>query len=164
MDEGAAWYGSRPRLRPHCTRLGPSSRERGTALPSFRPMSIVVTVAHLSHCWAKSRSDFYSSLLTIVPADGIYTTSKSSTSFLLTHSACCWATAILTTSPYLPPSQFRGQNSAIDPLCMWLCASSINFLVKWPLNYIFDVAFILNESSVPKKVDNQTHGANSVKS
>jgi len=28
-------------------------RERGTALPpSFRPMSIVATVAHLSYCWA----------------------------------------------------------------------------------------------------------------
>jgi len=29
---------------------GPSSRERGTAAPSFRPMSIVATVAHLSCC------------------------------------------------------------------------------------------------------------------
>jgi len=27
-------------------------RERGTATPSFRPMSIVATVAHLSYCWA----------------------------------------------------------------------------------------------------------------
>ena len=33
MDEDAAWYGSRPRLRPHCTRRGPSSRERGQHLP-----------------------------------------------------------------------------------------------------------------------------------
>jgi len=33
MDENAAWYGSRPRLRPHCSRRGPSSRERGTAPP-----------------------------------------------------------------------------------------------------------------------------------
>jgi len=45
MDEDAAWYGSRPRAMPHCTRWGPSFRERGTAAPSFRPMSIVVTVA-----------------------------------------------------------------------------------------------------------------------
>jgi len=30
MDEDAAWYGSRPRLRPHCNRRNPSSRERGT--------------------------------------------------------------------------------------------------------------------------------------
>ena len=53
MDEDAAWYGSRPRLRLHCTRRGPSSRERGTApLPSFRPMSVVATVAHLSYCLA----------------------------------------------------------------------------------------------------------------
>jgi len=33
MDEDAAWYGSRPRPRPHCTRRGPSSRERGAAAP-----------------------------------------------------------------------------------------------------------------------------------
>ena len=52
MDEDAAWYGSRPRRRPHCTRQGPSSRKRGTAPSSFRPMSIVATVAHLSYCWA----------------------------------------------------------------------------------------------------------------
>ena len=31
MDEDAAWYGSRPRPRPHCTRRGPNSRERGKA-------------------------------------------------------------------------------------------------------------------------------------
>ena len=31
----------------------PALRERGTAPPpSFRPMSIVATVAHLSYCWA----------------------------------------------------------------------------------------------------------------
>jgi len=35
IDEDAAWYGSRPRPRPHCTRRGPSSRERGTAVPLF---------------------------------------------------------------------------------------------------------------------------------
>jgi len=45
-----AWYGSKPRPRPHCTRRGPSSRERGTAAPSFWPMSIVATVAHLRYC------------------------------------------------------------------------------------------------------------------
>jgi len=28
----------------------PPLRERGTAAPSFRPMSIVATVAHLSYC------------------------------------------------------------------------------------------------------------------
>jgi len=50
MDEDAAWYGSRPRPRPHYTRRGPSSRERGTAAPSFRPMSIMATVAHFSYC------------------------------------------------------------------------------------------------------------------
>ena len=52
MDEDAAWCGSRPRPRPHFTRRGPSFRERGTAAPSFRPMSIVATVARLSCCWA----------------------------------------------------------------------------------------------------------------
>jgi len=28
----------------------PAPRERGTAAPSFRPMSIEATVAHLSYC------------------------------------------------------------------------------------------------------------------
>jgi len=37
MDEDTAWYGSRPRPRPHCTIRGPSSRERGTAAPFFCP-------------------------------------------------------------------------------------------------------------------------------
>ena len=35
MDEDAAWYRSRLRPRPHCTRRGPTSRERGTAAPLF---------------------------------------------------------------------------------------------------------------------------------
>jgi len=30
----------------------PALRERGTAPPPFRPMSIVATVAHFSYCWA----------------------------------------------------------------------------------------------------------------
>jgi len=30
----------------------PALRERRIASPSFRPMSIVATVAHLSYCWA----------------------------------------------------------------------------------------------------------------
>ena len=33
MDEDAALYGCGPRPRPHCTRRGPSSCERGTAVP-----------------------------------------------------------------------------------------------------------------------------------
>jgi len=33
MDEDSAWYGSRPRPKPHCTRRGPSSREWGRAAP-----------------------------------------------------------------------------------------------------------------------------------
>jgi len=53
MDEDATWYGSRPRPRPHCVRRGRSfPRESGTAARSFRLMSIVATVAHLSYCWA----------------------------------------------------------------------------------------------------------------
>jgi len=35
MDEDAAWYESRPRPRPHCTRRGSSNRSRGTAAPLF---------------------------------------------------------------------------------------------------------------------------------
>ena len=51
MDEDATLYESRPLRRPHCVRRGPSCpRERGTAPPSFRPMSIVAMVAHLSYC------------------------------------------------------------------------------------------------------------------
>jgi len=52
MDEDATWYGSRPRPRPHCVRRGPSSARKGHSSPppSFRPMSVVATVAHLSYC------------------------------------------------------------------------------------------------------------------
>jgi len=53
MDEDAAWYGSRPRTRPHCPRRGPSSRERGTAAPLF---SVHVYCGHgrpsQLYCWA----------------------------------------------------------------------------------------------------------------
>jgi len=52
-SEDATWYGSRLWPRPHCVRRGPTSPcERDTAAPSFRPMSVVATVAHLSYCWA----------------------------------------------------------------------------------------------------------------
>jgi len=53
IDEDATgtWYGSRPRPRPHCIRRGPSSARKGhSSTPSFRPMSVVATVAHLSYC------------------------------------------------------------------------------------------------------------------
>jgi len=56
MHQNTTWYGGRPQARRHCVRRGPSSypapRERGTAAPSFRPVSIVDTVVHLSCCWA----------------------------------------------------------------------------------------------------------------
>jgi len=36
---------------PHCIRRGPSSAQKGhSSPPSFRPMSVVATVAHLSYC------------------------------------------------------------------------------------------------------------------
>jgi len=42
MDQGATWYWSRPRSRPYCVTLGPSSAlKRGTPAPSFRPMFVV---------------------------------------------------------------------------------------------------------------------------
>jgi len=49
MDEDATWYVD---LGAGHTVLDgfPALRERGTALPSFRFMSIVATVAHLSYC------------------------------------------------------------------------------------------------------------------
>jgi len=50
MDEDAAWYGSRPRPRPHCTRRGPPPAKMAQQPPSFRPTSILATVAHLSYC------------------------------------------------------------------------------------------------------------------
>ena len=51
MDEDATnWYGSRPRHRPHCRRVSSAARKgHSTPPPSFRPMSIVATVAHLSY-------------------------------------------------------------------------------------------------------------------
>jgi len=52
MDEDATWYGSRPRAGHIVLDGFPALRERGTAPPSFRPMSVVTTVAHLSYCWA----------------------------------------------------------------------------------------------------------------
>jgi len=44
MDQDDTWYGRRPRPRRHCVRWGPSSPpQKGdtTALPNFRPISIV---------------------------------------------------------------------------------------------------------------------------
>ena len=45
MDQHATWYGSRPRPRRHCVRWGPSYPKRGTAAPTFRPMSIVARLS-----------------------------------------------------------------------------------------------------------------------
>jgi len=50
MDQDASWYGGRPRPRPHCIRWWPSSPapERGTAAPSFWPMSFVAKWSPIS--------------------------------------------------------------------------------------------------------------------
>ena len=49
MDEDATWYGSRHRRRPHCVRWRPSSStERGTAPPTFQPMSTVAKWSPIS--------------------------------------------------------------------------------------------------------------------
>jgi len=50
MDEYAAWYGSRPRLRPHCTRRVPAPAKGAQQPHYFQSMSIVATFAHLSYC------------------------------------------------------------------------------------------------------------------
>jgi len=53
MDEDGTWYGTEVDLGTgHIVLDGfPSLRERDTVPPpSFRPMSIVATVAHLSYC------------------------------------------------------------------------------------------------------------------
>ena len=42
MDQDTTWYRGRPQPRRHCARWGPSSpTERGTAAPTFWPMSTV---------------------------------------------------------------------------------------------------------------------------
>jgi len=41
MDQGATWYGGRPRPKRHCVRWGPSSPFQKGSTPSFRPMPIV---------------------------------------------------------------------------------------------------------------------------
>jgi len=49
----ATWYGSRPRPNHIVLDRDPAHRRKGySTLPSFRPMSLVATVAHLSYCWA----------------------------------------------------------------------------------------------------------------
>ena len=53
IDQDGSWHGGGPWSNSHWIRRGPRFHERGiAALPSLRPMSIVVTVAHLSYCWA----------------------------------------------------------------------------------------------------------------
>jgi len=47
--EDATWYGSRHRCRPHCIRRVPSAPRKRHSTPSFRPMCIVATIAHLSY-------------------------------------------------------------------------------------------------------------------
>jgi len=65
MDEDATWYGSRPWPRPHCIRRVPSCTRKmhSSPHPSFRPMSIVATVAHLSYI-------LLSSCLYVLPVSG----------------------------------------------------------------------------------------------
>ena len=58
MDEDATWYGSRHRRRPHCIRRVSSAPRKGHSTPSFRPMSIVATVAQLSYYWALVRCSY----------------------------------------------------------------------------------------------------------
>jgi len=44
MDEGATWYGSRPRPRPHCIRRGSSNPRKGHSSPP--PFSVHVYCGH----------------------------------------------------------------------------------------------------------------------
>jgi len=53
MDKDATWYGSRPWPMLHCVRWDPAPhKKRGQppGPPSYRPMSIVATVAYLTFC------------------------------------------------------------------------------------------------------------------
>jgi len=53
MDQDATWYEGKPQAGQHCVTCGHSSTPQGAQQPpSFRPMSIVATVAHLSCCCA----------------------------------------------------------------------------------------------------------------
>ena len=53
MDHDGTWYEGRLWTGQYCVLdADPAAPPRGTAPPSFRPMSIVATVAHLSYCWA----------------------------------------------------------------------------------------------------------------
>ena len=65
MDGDATWYGSRSPRRPHCIRRVPSCTRKmhSSPHPSFRPMSIVATVAHLSYI-------LLSSCLYVLPVSG----------------------------------------------------------------------------------------------
>jgi len=49
MDQDATWYGGKPLPRPHCVRRGPNyPMERGTAAPTFRPMSMLAKRSPIS--------------------------------------------------------------------------------------------------------------------
>ena len=49
MDQDSTWYGDRPRPRRQCVRWEPSSpTERGTAVPTFRLLSIVAKRSPIS--------------------------------------------------------------------------------------------------------------------
>jgi len=69
MDENATCCGSRPRPRPHCVKRGLSSLRKGHSTappPSFRPMSVVATVARLSYCMLSSCCSLCMSLSPII--------------------------------------------------------------------------------------------------
>jgi len=50
MDEDAAWYTEVDLGAGHIVLDGVPTPAKGAQPPSFRPMSIVATVAHLSYC------------------------------------------------------------------------------------------------------------------
>jgi len=53
MHQDATWYRGRPRPRTHCARWRtscPPPAKGAQKPPSFWPMSVVATVAHLSYC------------------------------------------------------------------------------------------------------------------
>jgi len=63
MDEDATWYGSRPRLRPHCVRWGPSSPGKGHSSPPplfglclLWPLSPISATAELLYKWSPNNN------------------------------------------------------------------------------------------------------------
>jgi len=87
MDQDATWYGGRPWPRWHCVRWGPSypAMERGTAAPTFRPMSTVAKWSPIS----ATAGLFSSNSILILLQDNVPYKWRQWCNKMLTHTFCC---------------------------------------------------------------------------